>query len=290
MHLLFPLLASMLLVCSLILINRASAKGVGTFTVLFLVNTMSALTFSILWFVGGEVPGWNQFYQPLVIASLFMLGLMFTVLAVQKGDVSVATPIFGLKVLFVAVLLVLLEGEELSGEIWLGAALASAGIGLIQWSGRQHPRRLVLTVVLALSAASCFTTFDVLVQRWAPAWGPGRFVPITYWMVGGLSLLMWPWVDLKSLERDNNRTLVLIGSVLMAMQALCIVGAIATFGDAARINVVYSLRGLWGVMFAWMVARRWGGAEASLPPGTIVTRFFGAVLLATAVILVLLAR
>ncbi|MEM8667164.1 MAG: EamA/RhaT family transporter [Planctomycetota bacterium] len=290
MHLLFPLLASLLLVGSLILINRASANGVGTFTVLFLVNVLSAAVFSVLWVIGGEIPAWTQFYQPLVIATLFMLGLMLTVLAVQKGDVSVATPVFGIKVLLVAMLLVLIERESLPNEIWLSAGLASIGIGLIQWTGRHHPRRLLLTLFLASSAATCFANFDVLVQRWAPAWGAGRFVPITYWMVGALSFLMWPWVDFGSLRIGNNRWLVPIGAFLMAMQALCIVGSIAAFGDAARINVVYALRGLWGVTMAWLVAKKFGGEEASLSRGTIATRFCGAVLLTTAVVLVILAE
>jgi drug/metabolite transporter (DMT)-like permease len=290
MHLLFPFLASLLLVGSLILINRATAQGAKTFTILFLINECSAMTFSSLWVLGGNLPPWHQFYQPLVIATLFMLGLLLTVLAVQLGDVSVATPLFGLKVLIVAALLVLLENEPLPGVIWVSAMLASCGIGLIQWTGRHHPRRLLLTVALALSAATCFAHFDVLVQRWAPAWGVGRFVPVTYWMVGLLSLGMLPWVDLKSLKRTKHqRALVYFGALLMSAQAMCIVGSIAAFGDAARINVIYSLRGLWGVSMAWLVARKWGGAEAELSSPAITLRFFGAILLTTAVVLAILA-
>lgn len=290
MHLLFPLLASLLIVVSLILINRALANGVGSLTVLFLVNEISAVAFSLLWFSGGQIPAWQFFYQPFVIALLFMVGLMLTVLAVQQGDVSVATPVFGLKVLLVAVLLMLFEREALPPPIWISAGLASLGIALIQWTGRNHPRRLLLTIVLALSAATCFAHFDVFVQRWAPMWGAGRFVPISYWMLGVLSLAMLPWVDFRPLERDANRWLVVTGTLLMAAQSLCIVGAIAAYGDAARINVIYALRGLWGVTLAWLVARRWGGAEAELTIGTIVTRFCGAALLTLAVILVILTQ
>lgn len=289
MHLLFPLAASLLLVCSLILINRVTARGVGTVTALFVVNVFSSLAFSMLWIFGGTLPSWALFYQPLVIAGLFMSGLVFTVLAVQKGDVSVATPVFGIKVVFVALLLVVVEQEDLPGTIWASVILASLGIGLIQWTGGHHPRRLFLTIVLALSAATCFAHFDVLVQRWAPIWGAGRFLPVTYWMVGLLSLGMLPWVDFQPLKDRKRRWFVILGAALMASQALCIVCSIAVFGDAARINVVYSLRGLWGVTLAWLVARRWGGAEAELTHSRLFSRFIGAGLLTTAVILVILS-
>ena len=62
---------------------------------------------------------------------------------------------------------------------------------------------------------------------------------------------------------------------------------LAQFGDAARVNVVYALRGLWGVALAWAVAHRWGGGEAALPHEVMLTRMAGALLLTAAVVLVI---
>ena len=78
--------------------------------------------------------------------------------------------------------------------------------------------------------------------------------------------------------------------MLIALQALCIVFTLSNFGDAARVNVVYSLRALWGVGLAWIVAKIWGGSEAKLPTNVMTARFLGAGLLTVAVMLVVLAK
>jgi drug/metabolite transporter (DMT)-like permease len=290
MHLLLPLLASILFVGGLILIKRAGAAGVGPVTILFVANEASAIGFSLLWMLGGPGQRWTLLWQPAVIAGLFMAGLMFTFAAIHRGDVSVATPVFGVKVVFVALLLTLTGEESLPLTAWYAAVLATLGIGLIQWTGRGERRHVVLTILLALSAATCYSTFDVLVQRWAPAWGAGRFLPIVYAFVAVLSLGMLPWVDWSKVRTGATRRSLFGGAALVALQSLCIVLAVAEFGDAARINVVYALRGLWGVGLAWLVAKKWGGAEAELDRTMLVVRLCGAVLLTAAVILVILSQ
>lgn len=290
MHLLLPLLASILFVCGLILVKRAGAAGAGQVTTLFMANVFSAGAFSVLWLFGGSGQPWQLLWQPALIATLFMLGLMFTFLAIEQGDVSIATPVFGVKVVIVALLLTVMGQQELPPTVWFAAFLATAGIGLIQWTGRHHPRRVVLTLALALSAATTYATFDVLVQRWAPAWGAGRFLPIVFWMVGLLSLLMIPWVEWPKLRDRKVRKFLIPGATMIALQSICIVLTVAMFGDAARVNVVYALRGLWGVGLAWMVARIWGGAEAELSRSVILTRLAGACLLTLAVVFAILSK
>jgi hypothetical protein len=255
-----------------------------------LANGFSAIAFSSLWILGGTPQSWTLFWQPAVIAMLFILGLIFTFLAVERGEVSIATPVFGVKVVFVALLLTVSGEEQLPAAVWYAAALATVGIGLIQWTGRGHRRRVVFTILLALSAATSYATFDVLVQRWSPPWGAGRFLPIVYWIVGLLSLFLIPWVEWSKLRDRKIRRFLLPGVLLIALQAICIVFTISFFGDAARVNVVYSLRGLWSVALVWAVARIWGGAESELPRKVLLTRLAGAGLLTAAVTFVIVSR
>lgn len=290
MHLLLPLLASVLFVCGLILIKRAGAAGAGTATTLFVTNEFSAAIFSLLWIFGGEGQPWTLLWQPAVIAVLYISGLVFTFLAIERGDVSIATPVFGVKVLLVALLLTAAGGQRLPIEVWYAAVLATAGIALIQWTGRGQPRRVVLTICLAFAAAASYATFDVLVQRWAPAWGTGRFLPIVYWIVGLLSLGMLPWVDWSKVTERRVWPMLVPGALLIALQAVCIVVTLSAFGDAARVNVVYALRGLWSVALAWITASIWGGAEAGLGRSAMVTRLAGAGLLTVAVALAITSR
>jgi drug/metabolite transporter (DMT)-like permease len=295
MHLLLPLLASLLLVCGLILVKRAGEVAtetgvtVGALTPLFLTNLLSSLVFSGLWALGGQWQSMSLVWQPAIIATLFMSGLIFTFLAIGRGDVSIATPVLGVKVLLVAALLTLFFGHQLSAKVWLAAVLAMIGIGVIQWTGRSQPKRVVMTIAFALAAASSFATFDVLVQRWSPTWGAGRFLPLTYWIVGILSLAMIPWVNFKVLKEPRVAKPLLCGALLIAVQAICITVAVAMFADAARINVVYTLRGLWGVLLAWAASRYWGGGESDLSRNVMITRVVGAALLTSAVVLVILS-
>ena len=289
MHLILPLLASLLFVCGLIVIKRANAAGVGPLTTVFCTNIAVSFAFSFTWLLGGDAIHWDLFWQPAIIAALFVFGLVFTFLAIERGDVSLATPIFGVKVVLVAILLTLTGEQDLPFQVWYAAALATMGIGLIQWTGTGHPHHILLTVCLALAAASCYATFDVLVQRWAPIWGAGRFLPVVYWMVGLGSLAMIPWVDFAPFKQPGVRGLLCSGSLLIGLQAICIVVAVGVFGDAARVNVVYALRGLWGVGLAWLAARIWGGPEIEHSRKTMLLRTAGAALLTFAVVLAITA-
>ncbi len=293
-HLLLPLLASLLFVCGLLFIKRVSSKGIRPWTVTLLANYWAASVFSTLWLLGGEPVDLQLLWQPALVAVLYILGQVFTFTAIEHGDVSVASPVFGAKVIFVALLLAIVFGQSLTFADWTAVALAAIGIALVQWNphSKEHPsesRKVLLTIVLALLAGASFATFDVVVQNFAPRWGPGRLIPISYWMVAVLSLGFVPLFQKQALVDVRLRSSILVGTLLIAMQALCIVYAIAAFGDAARVNVMYSMRGMWGVLLAWIVALIWGGNEAKQPTSVMLSRLFGASFLTIAVVLVLVA-
>ncbi|WP_146398153.1 DMT family transporter [Planctomycetes bacterium CA13] len=290
MHLLLPLLASILFVCGLIFIKRASEANVGPATIMFLTNMLAALFFSFLWLFGGSSQPTAMLWQPALVAGFYLMGLGLTFAAVERGDVSIATPIFGVKVIFVALMLTITRAEKLPASVWYAAFLAAAGIALIQWTGRGHRRRMVMTILLALGAAVSFATFDTLVQKWTPQWGFGRFVPLLFWIVAAVSIGLTPWVEWHRFKEPQVRRSVLPGALLIAMQAVCITSAVSFFGDAARVNVVYALRGLWGVVLAYAAARIWGGAEADHSRSVMIQRAVGAGLLTAAVVLAIVSR
>ena len=290
-HLLLPLLASLLFVCGLICTKRATSRGVSPWTVVFLANQWAALLFSTLWLLGGEGQPLAKLWQPAIIGLLYMAGQIFTFLAIQRGDVSVATPVLGIKVVLVAILVSVLFREMLPQSVWIAAGLATVGIGLVQWSprvddGDSSRGKLLTTILFAVLAASAFAMFDVSVQRWAPAWGTGRILPAVFWMVSILSLGLLPFVSRSDLRDPQTRTVLLVGTFLIGLQALCLVSTLANFGDAARVNVVYSMRAVWGVVLAWLVAIKWGGGEADAPKSVMLLRLLGAILLTAAVVLV----
>jgi hypothetical protein len=79
------------------------------------------------------------------------------------------------------------------------------------------------------------------------------------------------------------------GVALFTLQSLVLIRAIGAFGDAAGANVVYSSRGLWGIVFVWLIGSWFGNRELhACPPRVIWARVAGAVLVSIATVLVFL--
>ncbi|MEZ6127879.1 MAG: DMT family transporter [Planctomycetaceae bacterium] len=288
-HLLFPLFSSITFVIGMMLVKKAIDRGASPWTGSFFGNLWLALVWAAVAIVRGEVIPSEAWGHAVIIGILFVLGQVFTYLAYQYGDVSVATPVFGVKVLMVAVLVSLVAGEQLPGMIWVAGAMATAGIILIQWSGghsQTTPARRRLAIVLALSAAFSLSLFDVSLQKWARDWNGYAFLPVMFGTAGILSLLFLPLVDGPKRLRSLKATRwMLAGTVLMALQATSMCFSLAEFGDAPRINIVYALRGLWGVLLAWLLAGTLGTGEASHGRSVMLRRLAGAVLLTAAVLI-----
>ena len=80
------------------------------------------------------VADWSYWIWPLIGGVGFFLGQVFTVLAVRVGDVSVQTPLMGIKVLFVAAFSFMLDPAPIPIEAWLAAGLAAVVVFLISRS------------------------------------------------------------------------------------------------------------------------------------------------------------
>ena len=131
------------------------------------------------------------------------------------------------------------------------------------------------------------TLFDLLIQRWAPAWGAGYFLPIAFGFAALLSLSFARLADCPSdLRKCGAVRPLAIGALLMSVQAIGMTVTLGLFGDATRVNIVYSLRGLWGVLLTWVLARRLAADSASVTGHrTMTMRLIGAVLIGVSVLI-----
>jgi hypothetical protein len=84
----------------------------------------------------------------------------------------------------------------------------------------------------------------------------------------------WPWL--------------LAGTAVMAAQSVLFVSTVAHWGQAAATNVVYSSRGLWSVVLVWLFGHWVKSREQHLGRDVLVGRLAGAVLMMSAIVLVLL--
>lgn len=294
LHLLLPLLSSMVYVVGALWLKRAADLGADLWRTARVCNFTGALLFVPLALLGGIIPSWTLCWQPAVVALLFVAGQIFTLMALKVGDVSVATPVLGVKVLLVALLTTALLSERIGAALWTAALLTSTALLLLNFRGAQLCQRVGTTIVLAVIAAAANALFDVLVQKWSPAWGVGRFLPVMMVCVAVYSIAIRPWCGQRRAQDMPTATpafgSVLGGAFCFALQSVMIVSSIAVFGQATVANVLYSSRGLWSVLAVWGIGHWFANRERHQGPRVLAWRFAGAVLLLVAILIVLTNR
>jgi drug/metabolite transporter (DMT)-like permease len=270
-------------------VKRGNELGIDAWIATLVSNLATVAGFLCLWPMGGNFPGWQYLWQPAVAALLFVGGQWLAFLAFAHGEVSVATPILGVKIILVAAGVAILIGEPLGGRLWLAAAMSTLAVALLNYSDRTRPGRAGLTVLLAGGAAVCFALFDVLVQKWGPAWGAGRFLPVMMLFVAGISLVIHPFTSPHPLApRPRAWCWVLAGGTLMALQSTIFITTILVYQNAASANVILSSRGLWSVALVWLVGHWFHSTEQAHGSSVLRWRLAGATLMSLAIALVVL--
>jgi drug/metabolite transporter (DMT)-like permease len=289
LHLLLPLVAAVIYVVAALLIKRASDLGADVWRTTRLINYTSVLVAAPVWLMGGTIPPSNVWWHPPAAAVLFFAGQVFTLLALNSGDVSIATPVLGLKILLVALLAVMLTGDPIGARLWTAAALSTTAVVLLNID-RGHPHaRVGRTIVLAALGAASYASFDVLVQKWSPAWGTGRFIPLAMAFGAAYSPPLRVFDSARAvLPFGIYRTWLIAGAVCFAVQGLMFMSAISIYRQATSANVLYSSRGLWSVVGVWAVGHWFTNREQHLGARVLAWRLFGAILLMAAIVMVLL--
>ena len=278
----------MVYVAAVLLVKRSAAYGVGVWRTAFVSNVAMGLFFAPLWLLGGAGRPVTELWQPILTGALFFLGQIFTFKALQGGDVSVVTPVLGLKVVLVAFFSVLLLTEPVPLKWWIAAGLSMLAIALLNRADRRPQGKVGRTIVESALAAVCFAATDVLTQKWVPAWGVGWFLPLMFAVVAVLSAGFVPFFSapLRAVPRAAWPWL-LGGSVALAAQSANMAIALGVFGDATAVNIVYASRGLWSVLAVWWVGHWFRNEEQTLGAAVLRVRLVGAGLMLAAIALVM---
>ncbi len=284
---LLPLLAAMVYVIGALLAKRSAELGSGVWRTAFVSNLVSAGFFAFLLPLGGTFHA-DLLWQPALVAVFYLLGQLLNFLALQKGDVSVATPVMGLKIILVAVFTTLLLTSGVSVKLWIAAGLSSLAIALLNRPDGTPHHHVGRTILFSAGSAAMFAIFDVLVQKWSPAWGLGRFLPVMLGFVAAFSVVFVPLFQAPLREVPRAAWPWLLGAcVFIGLQSLIFVSTIARFGGATTANVIYSSRGLWSVVGVWAIGHWFSNREQHLGASVLRWRLAGAVLMMAAIALVL---
>lgn len=271
-----------------LMLKRATERGAGSWRVSFITNWMLGLCFAFLWLRPAEhSASVENVLHAAFTGLLFFVGQVFTFLALSRGDVSVATPVLGSKVIFVALFSVLLDAAEVTHTMWIAVALTAVATALLGGGGSVKDRDVILRSMLyGFCAAACFAYTDVLQQRWVPLWGFNHYAPTQFLSVALLSFGLIPFFrgSLSDLSPSAWRW-TLGGSFVLALQAGGVAWGIVFIG-ATTTNVLYNSRGMWSVVLVWTVGHWFENVERARGRSVMLRRLAGSLLLVAAIALI----
>jgi drug/metabolite transporter (DMT)-like permease len=284
-----PLACGLFYVLGMLMLKRANELGVGVWRTTFCANWACALLFLPWWLSRGwaAVP-WMLYWQPAASALLFLVAQVFMFLAITRGDVSVAGPVMGVKVILVALFSTVLFAGAVPWRWWIGAGLSAGAVGLLNLGRGGAHRRAARTVGLTMISAVLFALSDVLIQEWGPAWGPGNYMPPLFMAVGLYSFVLLAFArgGLRGIAPRAWRW-VLPGAGFNALTNGGIAITLGLWGHATAVNIIYSSRGLFSVLLVWLAGHWFANDERHAGRAVLWSRLTGAVAMIAAIGLVL---
>lgn len=289
--LLLPLLCAFLYPIGTLLMKRALDKGAGLPATLLVNFWCMAFVFVLaLPFESRPVP-WDLWWQPLFVGLTSFSGQVCAILAFSKGDLTIATPALGSKVLMVALLTELLLGLSVPLAWWIAASLSFAAVFFLQAGAPQARRGVTRTLAFSLMAAGFFAFGDVLIQKWTPAWGPFHFLPPMALATAVYSLAVLPFMRAPRLTSALPGWKWLVGgSLVLGLQSLILTAVIGKYGQVTLVNIVFSSRGLWNFLLVWFLGHWFVNTERAAGGSVMGRRLVGAALMFAAIVIVSLRR
>lgn len=287
LSILIPLLCAILYPLGTLLMKRALEKGVDLWTGLAVNYWAMALVFlAVIPFESRAIP-WHLWYQPMVMGLMSFLGQGCALKGVASGDLTIATPALGSKVLLVALLTETMLSEKVPLTWWIAAAFSFAAVFFLQAGAPSARRRTAVTLGYSVAAAAFFSLGDVLIQKWAPRWGAFHFLPAMALASAVYSLALLPLMrkPLPAIQGGGGKWLA-AGAFLLGTQSLLLTAVIGILGQATLVNIVFSSRGMWNFLIIWFMGHWFRNREREAGSKVMAARLAGAGLMFAAIVLV----
>jgi drug/metabolite transporter (DMT)-like permease len=284
-----PLAAAAAYALSALYLKRATMEGGGLWRITFLTNWGQALLLLPLVLLGHGSLTALEAWHILLTSLIFFLGQVSVFAGMRYGDVSVVTPVMGVKVIFVAALVTHFAHEKLPWLWWVAAAISASAAILLAGGRPNGGRSLLPGLAGGLCAALAFSGVDVLYQEWADGLGVWRFSALVALAMGLWSLTLLPLLEGAWWKLPNTARRAFMPGLLATIgQVLLMAYCVVELKGAAWANLLYSSRGIWSVALVWGAGTAFGNNEGAAGRPVMLRRLAGAGLMLAAIALVLL--
>jgi drug/metabolite transporter (DMT)-like permease len=283
------LLSDVAIAIACISLKEGIQQGCGVLRSLFIANLIYGIAYiPFLFFTETHCLLCTYLWKPILAGFMIFLGQMLVFLAMRFGDITVQTPLMGLKLIFIAFFTYFVGFQELNEFTWIAVILSVIGISVLGINEINNPKRILTTIALTAGACASLAIADLMIQTWAPDYGHYHFTVYMSLSLPLCSLLLIPFIKREPSNMTTKaKNWTYFGSGMLALGSILFVMPIAFRGQATIVNILSNTRGLWAVFFVWIAGSWLSISDNQLPRKVLIQRFIGALLLLASVSLVI---
>ncbi len=251
----FPLAAAVFYSLSVVLVKSVSGRGgISAVSILAATNLMMAAVFLPVSLACG-IPDFAQLWRPLLVGVFFALGNCTTFLCAHCGEVSLMTPVMGVKIPMVFAVAGAVAGVSPSPSVLVAGFVCCAAVFMMGFDKSALVSGKILpTILLALCSCFFYAVCDVLAQHLA-----GGFKPVVFlgYASAVLALSSAPFVPKMIGEFSaggRNVAAAMAAAALMAVESALMFYALSGGFDAALCNIIYNTRGVVSVVLVYALS------------------------------------
>ena len=285
-ELLLPVAAAAAYCLSVLFVKASTADGkLSPTSILATTNFLMFLAFLPTLLCNWQSINPHLLWQPLLTGIFFAIGNWATFQCSHKGEVSLMTPIMGIKILLVILFLHTIVGGETPKSLIFAGLLCCAAVFIMGYSKSDTTPRGKRLWTYALAAIACisYAMCDVLFQKFT-----GNFDGMIILSLNNIVLAILSVPYIKTICRDfrnaNNKTLALgtFSAILMTVEAVLMVIAIIGEVGAGLCNILYNTRGIMSVLLI-LAAGRINPSLRELNKASTLRRLTGSAMIMLAV-------
>lgn len=285
----YPFIAAVFYCGSVMLVKYASqSQTLSGLSMLVMNNLLSGIVFIPAIFFETDFPDISIIWQPIIASIFCAIGNIATFTCAERGEVSLMTPLMGIKTLMVVMFARVFLDINLPHTITVAGIICCVAVFIMSFSiNSLRSKKLGVTILLAMIACISYALCDVFIQKYAPNFTRNTMLSLTS-VAMPLSIIPLLPKFFKEVSISDKKTLFLGGgsAVLMIVEMYLMFISISGELGASLCNILYNTRGLLSVILIYFVGKRFVKLR-ELSNASAIQRSVGAIMILIAVIIAL---